>query len=241
MSTLFRYELRRLIRNKFFIVMLIIIGVYALTVLTGETILGTANTAPYSGWSFGAYLSSIMPMAALTVLLLLSGFYSKKEKRVEILLEVTPIKNSSRALLRVGAITVCFAIICAVTFGMAVWFYISVFGHFATSILPSVLVILPCYAVTLGFGLNAGRIHPAALYALMILLFVAGSLNLGSFDFFGGGYFANYPLTLPVGANGEPPFEVGSMFIAARLLYAAAGGILLITGIRAKRRIRGRA
>jgi hypothetical protein len=79
------------------------------------------------------------------------------------------------------------------------------------------------------------------IYALMILLFAVGSLNLGSFDFFGGDYFASYPLTLPVDASGEPPFAVGSMFIVARILYATAGCAFLAAGVCRKKSIKNRA
>ncbi len=241
MSRLFRYELKRLIGNKIFIALLIIIVVYSITVLTGETILGAAGTAPYSGWSFGAFLSAVMPMAMLTVLLSLSGYYSKKEKRAEILLSATPMKSSGLTLIRAGAITVCFVIICAVIFSAAVWFYISAFGRFADFALPSALVILPCYLIVLGIGLNIGRLRPAALYAFIPLLFAVSSLNLGCFDFFGGGYFTSYPFTLSVDASGEPPFAVGNMFIAARFVYAAVGTALLSAGIWTKKRIGSRA
>ncbi|MDR1705926.1 MAG: hypothetical protein LBS19_14755 [Clostridiales bacterium] len=237
MSTLFRYELRRLVLNKIFIALLIITVVYAWMILTGETILGAGYTAPYSDWSFGAYLASVMPMAMLTVLLLMSGYYSKKEKRVEILLEVTPMRSSSRALLRIAAITVCFGIVCGAAFGTAAWFYMSVFGRFADFLGPSVTVILPCYVFTLGLGFNAGRVHPAALYALMPLLFGLGSLNLGGFDLFGGGFFESRPVTLEAVANSDPAFDVGAIFIAARVLYFAAGGLLLAAGILSKKRI----
>ncbi|NLJ86477.1 MAG: hypothetical protein GX322_08550, partial [Firmicutes bacterium] len=48
MIKLFGYELRRLLFNKFFIGLLVITGLYSYQILSGDIIVGVANTAPFS-------------------------------------------------------------------------------------------------------------------------------------------------------------------------------------------------
>lgn len=239
MNKIFRYELRRLVWNKFFIGLLAINGIYAWYVLTTETIAGVAYTAPFSIWSFGAYLASSMPLSILTVLFLLSVYYSKKEKQVEILTTATPVNKAHYTLIRSAAVTICFLIICAVIFGLGIYFYITIFDYrnIISFLLPSGMILLPCLLFTLGVGHLAGRIHQGLLYVLMIIALVVGFAGFpGNFDFFGNWYFRSYPISLPVGKNGEPAFMVSSAFGAARLLYLVIGGILLTIGISTQQR-----
>jgi len=239
LNKILRYELRRLVWNKFFIGLLVINGIYAWYVLTTETITGVAYTAPFSLWSFGDYLASILPLSILTVLFLLSIYYSKNEKQVEILTTATPVNKIRYALVRSAAVTICFLAICAVIFGLGIYFYITFFDYrnIIPFLLPSGMIILPCLLFTLGIGYLAGRIHQGLLYALMIIALVVGFAGFGgNFDFFGSWYFSSYPISLPVGKDGEPAFMVSTGFWIARLVYLVAGGVLLTIGINTQQR-----
>jgi hypothetical protein len=230
LNKIFRYELRRLIWNKFFIGLLIINVIYAWYILTTETIAGVAYTAPFSLWSFGAYFASILPLTILTMLFLLSVYYSKKEKQVEILTTATPVNKIYYALVRCAAVTICFLIICAILFCLGIYFYITIFDYrnILPFLLPSVILMLPCLLFTLGFGQLVGRVHQGLLFALMILALIIGFSGFGgNFDFFGHWYFSKYPISLPVGKDGEPAFIISSGFWIARLVYLVTGGLLL--------------
>ena len=234
MNKIFRYELRRLVWNKFFIGLLIINGIYAWYVLTTETIAGVAYTAPFSLWSFGAYVASTLPISILTVLVLISVYYSKKERQLEILTTATPVNKVHYALVKSAAVTICFLMICVVIFGLGICFYISVFHYrnFIPFLLPSGMIILPCLLFTLGVGHLAGRVHQGLLYMLMIIALVVGFAGFGgNFDFFGNWYFSSYPISLPVGKDGEPAFIVTTGFCIARLVYFVIGGVLLTISI----------
>lgn len=234
-----KYELRRLIWNKIFIGLLFINGVYSWYILSTDTIKGTAYTAPFSQWSFGTYLASVMPLAVLTMLFLVSIYYSKQEKQVEVLTTATPINPIHYALVRSGVIAIGFLIICMVLFGLSLFFYISVFNYwdFTPFILPTLMILLPCFFFSLGVGYIAGRIHPRLLYVLMLVALIIGFAgNGGDFDFFGHGYFSSYPLTLPIGSNGEPAFVVSAGFGIARVLYLVVGVILLTISLSVYRR-----
>ena len=67
MHKIFHYELRRLLWNKFFFGLLAVTLFYAYQVFTGEIILGVAHTAPFSPWSFGCYLSRLLPPMLLAL------------------------------------------------------------------------------------------------------------------------------------------------------------------------------
>ena len=81
MGKIFRYELRRLLWNKIFFGILAVSMGWGWVLLTGEVILGIANTAPFSPWSFGYYLARLLPMLCLGELFFLSFFTSGQEPR----------------------------------------------------------------------------------------------------------------------------------------------------------------
>ena len=62
MGKIFRYECRRLLWNKFFIGLAVVMLLYGALVLHAVTILGVSHTAPFSPWSFGDYLSRMLPL-----------------------------------------------------------------------------------------------------------------------------------------------------------------------------------
>jgi ABC-2 type transport system permease protein len=235
------YELRRLIWNKFFLGLVIINGIYAWYILTTDIIVGVGYTAPFSLWSYSAYLACVMPVSILTVLFLLSIYYSKKEKHVEILTKETPVNQTRYTFVRIGAVSICFFLICAVMFLISIYFYISIFSfkNFTPFLLPAVIVLVPCYFFTIGVGCIAGRIHQSLLYILMLVAALIGFAGLGgSFDFFGRGYFNVQPVSLPAGLDGEPAFTISIWFWIARVGYLAAGIILLIIYVFRSTRIK---
>lgn len=239
MRKLWKYELRRLVWNKFFIGLLVINGLYAWYILTTDIVAGVAYTAPFSCWSFGAYLGKVLPISILTVFFLLTFFYSKKEKQVQVLTGATPLSPIRYALIRSGAVAVCFLLISTLAVGLGLCFYASFFDYwnFAAFFYPALLILPPCFVFALGVGLLAGRIHAGLLYVLMLITLAVGLTGLsGAFDFFGAGYFSTYPIGLPVVAGGEPAFAVGAGFWIARVFYLAIGGLLFAIGIRASLR-----
>ena len=72
MGKIFRYECRRLLWNKFFIGLAVVLLLYGALVLHAVTILGVSHTAPFSPWSFGDYLSRMLPLLWIGMLFFLS-------------------------------------------------------------------------------------------------------------------------------------------------------------------------
>ncbi|MDE6620161.1 MAG: hypothetical protein K2K74_06680 [Lachnospiraceae bacterium] len=229
MKKIIYYELRRMLLNKTFFGMLLVNGLFAWFTLSYDIIMGTAYTAPFSLWSYCVYLGRTLPLAMITVLLLLANYYySRKQKQVEILTSATPVSSFCQIMIRTLAAGICFLLIYLVVIVLALLFYVSFFRFhdFAAFVLPSVVLLLPCFVLFTSLGQLLGSIHRSLVYVLMLLAFALHSIT-GAFDFFGAGYFSTVPLTLPIGTDGEPAFEISAAFLITRLLYVVLGIICI--------------
>ena len=63
-AKIFRYELRRVVFSKPFLFITALTLIYALYLLKTDILFGYADTAPFSAWSFLAYLSICTPTSA---------------------------------------------------------------------------------------------------------------------------------------------------------------------------------
>ena len=147
--------------NKLFFGMLLVNGLFAWFILSFDIIMGVAYTAPFSVWSYCVYLGKTLPLAMITILLLLANYYSRKQKQVEILTSATPVSSFCQIMIRTMAAGICFLLIYLVVIGLALLFYISFFRFhdFVAFILPSVLLLLPCFLFFVGLGQLLGSIH----------------------------------------------------------------------------------
>ncbi|GAB2027098.1 hypothetical protein [Lactovum odontotermitis] len=232
--TLFKYELRRILCNKFFAGLLIVTLLYSYQVMALETVLGTANTAPFSGWSFGMYLSRVLPFLLITLLFFVSFFYSRQEQEVRRITDTTPMDQKRLGLLRCGAMMTGYLCIAIASISVSLVFYAVNFHYtnFGGFILPALLTLIPALLFILGIGILLGKMHPALIYALMPLVFLLGYLPLpNTLDLFGSGFFQRMPMSLPIGAGGEPAFTVPLPVLLGKSLYAAAGILLIIIAL----------
>jgi ABC-2 type transport system permease protein len=234
---LFKYELHRILCNKFFAGLLVITFLYSYQVMAGEIVLGTANTAPFSEWSFGMYLSRMLPILLITLLFFVSFFYSRQEQEVRRITDTTPMDQKQLGLLRCSAMMVGFVCISVVSVGVGLWFYAVNFQYtdFSHFLLPGLLTLIPAMLFFLGIGIMIGKIHPALIYALMPLVFLLGYLPIpNAFDLFGSSFFQKMPLSLPIGTGGEPAFTVPFSVWIGKAIYTALGLFLIILGLTRK-------
>jgi len=235
LGKIFKYELKRLLLSKLYIALLIVNGIFAWYVLSADIIMGVAFTAPFSMWSFGGFMAAVMPMGILTMLFLMSFYYSTNERLVEELTTATPAPKLKYMLVRNGVVALGFLVICLMAVALSVYFYVSIFGfsNFAGFVLPGIITVLPGFMFFMGFGALAGRIRPGVLYALIPAVFLVG-FGAGPvfLDVFGGGYYGNAPLDLPVGIDGEPGFVLSLSFMLSRVFFLVAGGIMWFISLR---------
>lgn len=236
---IFMYEWKRMAVNWFFLTMLFINGAYAWYVLTTDILMGTAYTAPFSVWSYCAYIGKTLPIVMAAVILLLAGYYGKKQKQADILLAAAPVTAEKQLFVRTAVLGVCFAIICAADALVAVVFYVRFFGYwnFAEFFIPSLLIMIPCFLISAALGHFAGRLHVGVVYLMAAGVVFAGYvLPANIFDFYGAGYFSAYPLTLEAGKGGEPQFVMETAWIVVRLLYSFLGAGMFFLHVCSMRR-----
>lgn len=228
MIKLFGYELQRCLCNKFFLGLLVVTALYSIQVMKTDIILGVANTAPFSPWSFGTYLVKLLPILLVNLLFFLSFLYSTQEKAVQALTDATPIHPTKFRLLRYGAISVAFIMVLLVPVSYSWWYYgINFhFTAFGTLLVPMFCTLFPAFLFIMGLGALVGRVHPALVFALMPLVLLIGFLPMaGPSDLYGSGIFTNYPYVLGVL---DPPFYLASIDILWKCIYSVAGIIMLV-------------
>lgn len=234
MIKVYRYELKRLLFNKFFLGLLVITGLYSYQMLSGDIIQGIANTAPFSNWSYGAYLADVLPLLLITLLFFITFLYSDQEKKVARLTAATPVDPVQYGRVRCLAMVTGFIGIAAVVILISFVFYAQVFQFtsFGNFVLPIGFTLLPAMLFTLGAGLLAGRLNRGLLYALMLLLLIAGQVPLpDALDLFGNHLYQTVPSTLPLGIDGEPAFIIPVAAWIGKALYTTMGLLLSWLGL----------
>ncbi|MBC2396405.1 hypothetical protein [Clostridium tetanomorphum] len=236
MSRLFKYELKRLLVNKFFLSLLIISILYSRQVMCKDIILGVANTAPFSGWSYGAYLAKVLPILLVALLFFISFLYSKQEKSVQALTKATPIDPLRFQMLRCGAIMVAFSLIFAVPIVYSLWFYGANFHftNFGSLALPTVITLLPSMLFVFGAGMLGGQCHQAIIFVLIVVIILINYFPLPyAFDLFGVNFFTNYPIHL---GTVEPAFFIPTTVLIGKFIYGLLGiAMMFIASIPKKK------
>lgn len=236
MIKLFRYELRRVLLSKlFFIVLLVCLGFGWLT-LTMVTIRGVARTAPFSPWSFGDYLSRLLPLLCLGELCLVSVFTSRREQAVQAVTHTAPIDPGRYVMIRCGAVLAGTLALWLCVVALAVGFYMSLFGwqDYGGLTAPALLTLLPAGSFCLGTGWTLGRRSPALIYAVMGAVLLLCCLPLPQeLAFSMDSFFARYPLELD---RLDPAFSVPAGLAGDRCLWFAAGAGLLLSQLLSTQR-----
>lgn len=226
MRTVFRYELRRVMLDKFYLGMLVLLGLYGWMVLTGQIILGVANTAPFSAWSFGAYLAKLLPFMLAIVLFCLAELTGRRARAAAPVIDATPADKRSLLAVRCAAVGVGYFVAALVVIGIGCLFESSFFEYtgFGAYVVPVLMTFLPALMLILGLGLVAVRKHVALVYGLLFVVLVISQFPLPGFaDVTGVRFFTEYPRTLAAGLDGERAFQVPVAVVLGKLLCTGIG------------------
>ena len=227
MLKIFRYECRRLLWNKFFAGLLLVLLFYGGQVLSRVTILGVSHTAPFSPWSFGDFLSRMLPLLWIGGLFFLTFFTSGRARRAAVLTDAAPMEPRRYALARCGAAltgTALLALVCLAEAAVCYGWYFGWYG-WGELIFPALITLVPPLVFALGSGWLLGRIRPWLLYVWMPAPFVLSVLPLpDAMGLWDGSLFTRYPLTLGVL---DPVFQLPTAVILAQCCLFAAGLALL--------------
>ena len=158
MSKIFQYECRRLLWNKFFIGLAVVLLLYGALLLHAVTILGVSHTAPFSPWSFGDYLSRMLPLLWIGMLFFLTFYTSPKARRAAVLMDATPMPSKQYALVRCAAALMGGVLLSLLCMGEAAVFYGRMFHWYGWGdlLLPALATLLPALVFALGSGWAAG-------------------------------------------------------------------------------------
>lgn len=228
MIKIFLYECKRLIFNKFFCGILFVLLFYGWQVLSNATILGVSHTAPFSAWSFGDYLSRMLPLLWIGVLFFLTFFTSAKARRAAVLTDATQTSPRRYALARCSAAlmgTVLLTLACLVE---AAVFYGRYFGWYAWGelLVPTIVTLIPALVFALGSGWLLGRIRPWLIYVWMAVPFACMALPLPkTLSLWNCSFFTNYPLTLGIL---DPAFSLPVSVVLAQCGLLLCGIALLV-------------
>ena len=228
MARIFLYECKRLLWNKFFIGLLLVLLFYGWQVLTGATILGVSHTAPFSPWSFGDYLCRMLPLLWIGSLFFLTFFTSGKARRAAVLTDTAPMWPRRYALARCAAALAGTALLALAALGEAAVFYGRYFSWYGWGelALPALVTLFPPLVFALGSGWLLGRVRPWLLYVWMPLPFVLMALPLPEIlGIWNGSFFTRYPLTL---GELDPAFSLPGPVAMAQCALLAAGAALLV-------------
>ena len=235
MAKIFGYECRRLLWNQFFAGLAAVLLGYGALVLRGVTILGVSHTAPFSPWSFGDYLSRMLPLLWIGALFFLTFFTSPKARRTAALTDAVPMPPARFALARCAAAFTGTAILALLCIGEAAVFYVRMFGWYSWGSLafPALVTLLPPLVFALGSGWLLGRLRPWLLYVWMLLPFALAALPLPeALGLWNGGLCTSYPLTLGML---DPAFSLPAAAWAVQGLLLAAGVLLLLVAGKGKK------
>lgn len=235
MKKIFYYELRRMMYGWMFPILLVLNGGYAWYILTTDIITGIAYTAPFSVWSYCTYLGKTLPVTVTTGLLILAGYYGKRQKQADILILAAPVTAAQHLAVRTAVAGVCYLACCLVIVAEAVIFYGGFFQYYdyAAFLLPSCLLMLSCFLFPMGMGHLLAGLHQGMAYLFAGIVFASGFAVLDQgLDLFCAGYFSGRPLGLTAGQGGEPEFFIEPVWLAARCFYILSGAVLFLGMLR---------
>ena len=228
MTKIFSCECRRLLCNKFFIGLLAVLLFYAGQVFYLAVLPGVAHTAPFSPWSFGDYLSRMLPLLWIGMLFFLTFYTSPKARRAAVLMDATPMPPKQYALVRCAAALTGGVLLSLLCMGEAAVFYGRMFGWYGwgSLLLPALATLLPALVFALGSGWLLGQIRPWLVYVWMAVPFLCMALPLpDALGIWNGHFFSKYPLAL---GTLDPAFSMPAAVLIVQCILLAAGIVLLM-------------
>jgi len=234
MIKIFYYELKKLLFNRFFAALTALTLWYGYQILKGDVLLGIANTAPFSPWSFGFYLSSLLPLLAAILLFFIAFLSSKQEILTRALTDSSPAPSGWYRFVRCAAIFVGVFLMTTACFLMGFLFLGCLFRFENLSagkwVGPSALVLFPSLIFVAGLGVMAGNWKSWAVYGLIGGVFLAGVVTVPDcLALIPTAFFGDYPKSL---GELEPNFSVPVPMIVSRTVYCVLGILMMIAGLK---------
>ena len=223
MSKRFRYECRRLLLSKFLFGLVAVTCFYGWQVLEHVTILGIAHTAPFSPWSFGDYLSRLLPLLWLGTLFSVSVYTNGAERRAAMLTQAAPMHPAVYRLARFLCVLTASALLSLAAVFTAVCFYARMFRwhDWGTLVFPALVTLAPALLFAAGGGWLLGHMRVWLLVPWALFPFLPAALPLPeALGLWNGKLFSTRPLLLP---SLDPAFSLLPETIVMQCALALAG------------------
>lgn len=231
MGKLFYYELKRLLLRKWTFGFLALLVLYSFGLMQSETIMGIANTAPFSPWSFASYLAKLMPILLTELMFFLSFFASKQERKSEELVKPICLFPRKQRLVRFLAISVAFLLSVCCAVGVAFGIYAKVFGFtdFFSLIPAGAAVVFPPAIIVFGVGCvaaTAGKYAEKVIFSLSIPILIPAFFHeIPYLDWYGIRFWGDYAASFPMP---DPPFSLPPAVTLIQSAVTLTGALLFL-------------
>lgn len=241
MSKIYLYELRRTVRGKFFWGLLAVCLFFGWNILQTTVIRGVAHTAPFSPWTFGAYLARLMPLLGVALLFFQWNQCNEKARRFWSLTDASPAEPGQYLLVKCAAAATAWLLLALGVTALGIGFLLALFHDsvpMGMLLLTAAAALLPPLVFLTGTGLLAGHIRSSLLFVWMAFALGVGFIPLpGNLDLYGYSFFTEYPLTLQ---QTDPAFSMPAGMLAARVVFLLVGMGFLFLAVWRQRRQKGK-
>lgn len=175
-----RYEVQRVLFTKPYLLLSLVTAVYSVFILQTRTLYGEYGTAPFSEWSFTAYLLTLMPVLSTMILVYIAKTNDSNERLVQNVTRSTPTPAGKQLMIKYLAIAVGFFVNLLIVVLAAYIFYAVKLKLFAplNLLLCTFIVALPQLLLLGGVGLWVARLKSGAVYGVIALLFFASAIGV---------------------------------------------------------------
>ncbi|MCC0707135.1 hypothetical protein [Clostridioides sp. ES-S-0190-01] len=224
-----KYEMKRLLFSKVYLVLILITGWFSYNVLKTKTIYGLNDTAPFSEWSYSGFLLDVNPFLLVIVLVFCTYIFSKREEAVRTITMTTKIKPTTYFCLKSVTIAVAYLLTVAVVIAISFIFYnrLFQFNDFSQFIKPIILILIPSVLFVSGMGMFIGNINGNFLYIFIPIIFLI--TNSGTLSIISGKNLVNSILESKVADTmGNLAFDIPQRFVISRIALVIIGISLIV-------------
>lgn len=232
-----KYELKRIIFSKMFMIVFIIALFFSVIDLYTEIIQGVSGTAPFSKWSYCKFLCDINTIMLLILMLSCTGLFSRNEQRVREITSCTSLPQKKYLATKSFALLISYLIIAVCCILISLVFYKTIFNFisFQNFLLPILIILLPTLVFVFGTSMFLGTKSQILLYSWIPIVLILSLISFNStpfIDIFAKGYVTYMPTVLPVDSLGEPVFSLSLDFIMSRLTFTLVGMVLYVASFK---------
>ncbi len=227
-TKILKYELKRIIFSKIFVITFIIALFFSVIDLYTEIIQGVSGTSPFSRWSYCKFLCDINTIMLLILMLSCTGLFSRNEQRVREITSCTSLPQKKYLATKSLALSISYLVIAICCILISFVFYKTTFNFtdFQKFLLPLLIILLPTFVFVFGTSMFLGSKSQTLLYAWIPIVLILSLISFNSspfIDIFAKGYVTYMPTVISVDSVGEPIFSLPLNFIMSRFIFTLVG------------------